>query len=871
MHTRSSLRCWVVAILAACSRPSARCEALRERGEHRLQEREITDCTFALQVKHREGEDDEIALMARRAAVRHDWNPYGAQDSFSMGHADQVQQLWGRVPKAAGELKTWMIVLESDATDEEVKVLCQKLHNGHHSHPGRGEVPFVEGALTENELHAVLEMYSERVKYVEEDRFERKVVEHIDVFHGPMERRTYPWGMQDINADSVRGRGAGVNVYVLDTGIRTTHVSFGGRAFAGVDVATSGSLTVCDPSSTTCAADNHGHGTHCAGTVGASTYGVADGATIWAMKVLDDNGDGYTSWSIEAEQWILTSGLRPAVVSMSLSGAGNSKPEKVSIDTLLADGVTVVVAAGNQNTDACAYNPAYIPSAITVASYGGNSGSSSAMSPFSNYGSCVDLWAPGTYILSTYHASDTSLGVSSGTSMACAHVSGLAAIMYEAYPSAGSMTASQRWDLLTASHRTGYVTGIPATPATVNLVALVPPPTQAPTPSPTPIPSERPTIPDSGIPSATPYASRISFVTTGFDYATLAANSMVEAIFKAIVANSVCTEVARPVADCEVILSAGSIAVVVRIAQNTLQEAEATTADLGTNAGTITAKIVAGTAGNADVMSLHNSPSPITIPAGTVAVSTENGDESSAVGDPHLTSVTGKKFDVNMPGSYVLLRAPQDQRLPAKLELNATLGPFAGKPCGLYIHSIELGGEWLGDQVVDVVPLRRNADGPNGAGSGTLRPFSVRARARRAAAHAAVDEYEPWGELHQGGRGLSGHVRLVPVWRQVYADAGRPQEAQAFQFHVRGAGAGPVATLEVAQAAHQALDFRATGLRSLGFERLGGLLGTQGHDPRVERVADPCRAFRARSRQSWGGAVAEQSGSSVTASWGGPR
>merc|ERR1712039_502639 len=113
-------------------------------------------------------------------------------------------------------------------------------------------------------------------------------------------------GVQYLNADVVRGKGAGVSVYVMDTGIRITHNEFGGRAFAGVDLTNPqnypGTLEVCSPNSTTCANDMHGHGSHCAGTVGASTYGVADGATIWAMKTLNDVGAGWTSWTIVAEQ-----------------------------------------------------------------------------------------------------------------------------------------------------------------------------------------------------------------------------------------------------------------------------------------------------------------------------------------------------------------------------------------------------------------------------------------------------------------------------------------------------------------------------------------------------------------------------------------
>jgi len=334
--------------------------------------------------------------------------------------------------------------------------------------------------------------YSFLVSDCEEDPFVQKAWEKPVQANLGGDRRTYgmpgPWGIVDIDAHVGRGRGVGVNVYVLDTGIRTTHTEFGGRAFPGLDHS-GGSLNVCLPSDTTCAADVHGHGTHCAGTVGAATYGVADGSTIWAMKVLNDGGSGYTWWSIDTEQWILTNGARPAVVSMSLGGPTQSTAEQTSIDSLTNDGITVVVAAGNQNSDACNYNPAWIASAITVASYAPGGGKSG----FSNYGTCIDVWAPGSSILSLSANDDTSIAINSGTSMACPHVSGLTAIMYHENPTAGTMTAAQRWSLLTASQRTGYVTGIPSTPPSVNLVALAPTPTPA-TPAP-PAPPPPPATP----------------------------------------------------------------------------------------------------------------------------------------------------------------------------------------------------------------------------------------------------------------------------------------------------------------------------------------------------------------------------------------
>ncbi|CAK0803551.1 unnamed protein product [Prorocentrum cordatum] len=390
----------------------------------------------------------------------------------------------GEPEATENKTSTWMFMIKEGATGEMLQSVVQELHpTAMTTNPDIGEVPFVEGHLTEVELATVVEkvqaLYPGLVEAVEEDFFESRIPEDAidEASTGVSVASTYPWGIQDINADVVRGRGVGVNVYVLDTGIRTTHVEFGGRAFAGVDVAATGVLTVCPSGSTTCAADGHGHGTHCAGTAGASTYGVADGAKLWAMKVLDDNGDGYISWSIAAEQWVLSSGPKPAVVSMSLSGPGNWVAEETSINALVAAGVTVVVAAGNQNSDASGYNPGWIDSAITVGSYA----SGGARSSFSNYGSKVDVWAPGSSIKSTGVSSDTATNTLSGTSMACPHVSGLAAIMYELYPTAASMTSGQREALLSAGQRTDWVTG---TGIDNNFVWLAP--TSAPTPSPTP-------------------------------------------------------------------------------------------------------------------------------------------------------------------------------------------------------------------------------------------------------------------------------------------------------------------------------------------------------------------------------------------------
>jgi len=232
------------------------------------------------------------------------------------------------------------------------------------------------------------------------------------------------WGLDRVAAGSRPStKGRGVHVYVLDTGIRHTHRDFGSRAIATLDMS-GGSTYECWGNSN-CARDSQGHGTHCAGTVAGSSYGVAPLATLHSVKVLGDDGRGASSWSYSALDWLATRGDRPAVASMSLGSKGIKNGHRVAVDGAVAAGVTVVVASGNSEDDACGYSPAHVPSAITV----GSTTPEDEPSWFSNYGKCVDMWAPGSGIVSASHTSNSGSSEKSGTSMACPHVSGGAALI----------------------------------------------------------------------------------------------------------------------------------------------------------------------------------------------------------------------------------------------------------------------------------------------------------------------------------------------------------------------------------------------------------------------------------------------------------
>ena len=238
-----------------------------------------------------------------------------------------------------------------------------------------------------------------------------------------------PWGLdrvdqRDLPLDQTYEydhTGAGVSAFVIDTGIRLTHEEFEGRAISGYDFVRD------DDDATDC----HGHGTHVAGTIGGKTYGIAKEATLVGMRVLNCAGRGNWSRVVAAVDWAVEHREGPAVANLSLGGPKRHVFD-MAIHNAVDSGLTVVVSAGNSAQDACLQSPARAPRAITVAA----TSSTDTRAGFSNYGPCVDIFAPGVSVLSAWVTSDTATATLSGTSMSSPHVAGVAALYLEQNPDA---------------------------------------------------------------------------------------------------------------------------------------------------------------------------------------------------------------------------------------------------------------------------------------------------------------------------------------------------------------------------------------------------------------------------------------------------
>lgn len=293
------------------------------------------------------------------------------------------------------------------------------------------EMSNMYGAKVKQRYHAVMSgfvanmnpkqmralMADDRVDYVEQDQ----------MMHATATQNNPTWGLDRIDeadlpmdglyVDDVDG--TGVNAYVIDTGVMISHSDFNGRAQNGWDFVDNDSV----------ANDCNGHGTHVAGTIGSSTYGVAKNSTITAVRVLDCQGSGTNSGVIAGVDWVAQNASLPAVANMSLGG-GSSTALDNSVQGAIDAGVVFAVAAGNSDSDACVGSPNRVADALTVAS----STSTDARSSFSSWGSCIDLFAPGSSITSTWNNGSTN--TISGTSMASPHVAGVAVLYLQSNPSA---------------------------------------------------------------------------------------------------------------------------------------------------------------------------------------------------------------------------------------------------------------------------------------------------------------------------------------------------------------------------------------------------------------------------------------------------
>ena len=264
-----------------------------------------------------------------------------------------------------------------------------------------------------------------RVAYVEPDQ----------VFHTLATQTPATWGLDRVdqrdlplnNTYTYNQTGQGVQAYIIDTGIRASHQEFAGRIGNGFTSVNDGNGTN----------DCNGHGTHVAGTVGGTTYGLAKQVTLHAVRVLSCSGSGSNAGVIAGVDWVTQNHGTTAVANMSLGG-GVSTALDTAVANSISSGVSYAIAAGNSNANACNSSPARVPSANTV----GATTNTDARSSFSNFGTCVDIFAPGSSITSSWNTSDSATNTISGTSMATPHVAGALALYLQTNPGASAATAT---------------------------------------------------------------------------------------------------------------------------------------------------------------------------------------------------------------------------------------------------------------------------------------------------------------------------------------------------------------------------------------------------------------------------------------------
>lgn len=335
---------------------------------------------------------------------------------------------------------SYIVVFKSDVGD--APGLARRLVDGHGGTLRFSYSSALKGFAADLPEQAVEALrHNPQIAYVEADQA-------VDLFG--TEATPPSWGLDRVDQRKLpldasynyMTTGKGVNVYIIDTGIRTTHVEFGGRAIAAY-TSVKGSKS---------AEDCNGHGTHVAGTVGGNTYGVAKASTLYAVRVLDCDGSGAYSGVIAGVDWVTANRRLPAVANMSLGG-GKLQALNDAVAGSVAAGVTYAVAAGNSNYDACSFSPASAPEALTV----GAITRQDAQAYYSNWGTCVDLYAPGDSVKSAWNTSDTASATKRGTSMASPHVAGAAALYLETHPLDSPATVASA---LRAAATQGQITNV---------------------------------------------------------------------------------------------------------------------------------------------------------------------------------------------------------------------------------------------------------------------------------------------------------------------------------------------------------------------------------------------------------------------------